>query len=317
MQDARAGVAAMVAACTIWGLSPLYYKLLADVPPFEVLAHRTLWSAGFFVCLLLWQSRLGRLRAALTGRRQVATLLFAAVMISINWFLFIVSVQIGRTTDAALGYYIFPLVSVLLGMVIFGERLGRGQAVAVALAGVAVVVLSVGLGTPPWFALMMAISFGLYGVVKKRLTVGPVVSVTAEVLLLCPLAAGWLIWLHLTTGSGVFGGDLRISLLLMLSGPLTGLPLILFSYASQRVALATLGLLQYINPTLQFLCAVMIFGEPFGTVHIVAFGLIWTALALYSRAAWRQQSARRRASMTAGAVGALSTNPARDASAKP
>ncbi|KMK67944.1 EamA family transporter RarD [Puniceibacterium sp. IMCC21224] len=317
MQDARAGVLAMILACTIWGLSPLYYKLLATVPPLEVLSHRTLWSAGFFMIVLLVQGRFGRLVAALSGLRAAAVLGFAALMISTNWFLFIMSVQIGRTTEASLGYYIFPLVAVLLGVVAFGERLGRGQAVAVALAVIAVLVLSVGLGAAPWISLVLAATFGLYGLIKKRLTVGPVVSVTAEVMLLSPLAAGWLVWLHFTPGGGAFGEDAVISLLLALSGPLTAVPLILFAYASQRVTMASIGLLQYINPTLQFVCAVMIFGEPFGLVHAIAFGLIWTALALYSGAAWRHQSVRRRASIIASAVGSLPTNPAIEASAKP
>lgn len=298
MQSARAGVFAMVASCTIWGLSPLYYKMLSQVPPLEVLAHRTLWSAAFFVAVLLVQGRLERLGSALGTVRSVVILAFAALMISTNWFLFIFSVQNGHTTEASLGYYVYPLVAVLLGMIAFGERLGSLQACAVGLAAVAVLILSVALGTPPWVSLIIALSFGLYSVVKKSLTVGPVVSVTAEVLLLSPLAAGWLWHLHQGSG-GVFGDDAATSALLMISGPLTAIPLILFSYASQRVTMATVGLVQYLNPTLQFLCAVLVFGEPFGPVDAVAFGLIWTALALYSGASLRQDRLRRRASSTA------------------
>lgn len=289
----------MVLACTIWGLSPLYYKLLAHVAPLEVLSHRTLWSLVFFAGILALQGRLGRLRAALSTSRAVALIAFAALMISTNWFLFILSIQIGHATEASLGYYIFPLVAVLLGVVAFGEKLTRAQMVAVALAVLAVLTLTIGLGVPPWISLMLAGSFGLYGLVKKRLTVGPVVSVTAEVLLLAPVALIWLGWLHSGHGTGgVYGHDLRTSGLLMVSGPLTALPLILFSFATQRVAMATIGLLQYINPTLQFLCAVLIFGEPFGPVHAAAFGLIWTALAIYSVASLRQENTRRKARMT-------------------
>ncbi len=304
MQNARAGVFAMVASCTVWGLSPLYYKLLAHVPPLEVLSHRTLWSAAFFTAVLLFQGRLGRLREALGTPRSVAILGFAALMISTNWFLFIFSVQTGHTTEASLGYYIYPLVAVLLGMMAFRERLGTVQKLAVGLAAAAVLILSVASGVPPWISLMIALSFGMYSVAKKWLTVGPVVSVTAEVLLLSPLALAWLFHLHDTVG-GAYGGDMSTTVLLMVSGPLTGVPLILFSYASQRVSMSTIGLVQYLNPTLQFFCAVVIFGEAFTPVDAIAFGLIWTALALYSGASLRQESVRRRASRTASAEGSL------------
>ena len=304
MQDARAGVAAMVASCTIWGLSALYYKMLAHVPPLEVLSHRTLWSAAFFGVVLVMQRRAARLGAIFGSARAVLVTGFAALMISTNWFLFIYSVQSGHTTQASLGYYIYPLVAVSLGVLAFGERLGRMQMLAVALAVLAVLVLSIALGVPPYLSLMIALSFGLYGLVKKRLTVGPVVSVTAEVMLLSPLALGWLWHLHQGAG-GAFGTDVATSGLLMLSGPLTGVPLILFSYATQRVSMATIGLVQYLNPTLQFVCAVAIFGEPFGLVNAVAFGLIWTALAIYTAASWRQESARRKASRIAAAQGSV------------
>ena len=323
MSETRKGVLAIVAACVIWGLSPLYYKLLSHVPPLEVLAHRTLWSLGFFASVLLLQGRIRALAGALSTFRAARTILLAAVLISTNWFLFILSIQINRATEASLGYYIFPLVAVVLGVVVFGERLARAQWLAVALAVAAVLVLSVGLGVTPWISLVLASTFGLYGLVKKRLGVGPVVSVTAEVLLLSPLAAGWLTWLHLsqdgTAGAagGVFAADTATSLLLMASGPLTAAPLILFSFGAQRVTMATVGLVQYLNPTLQFLCAVVVFGEPFGPVHATAFALIWTALAIYSLSALRQDRARRRASIASVAEAVVVTKSSSEASAKP
>ncbi|QFS82965.1 EamA-like transporter family protein [Roseivivax sp. THAF40] len=297
MDGHRAGVIAMVLCCAFWGLSPLYYKLLADVPTLEVLAHRTFWALIFFVLYLGIQ---GRLRALFEGLRDPGTFLamaFAAAVIAVNWFLFILSVQNGRTTEASLAYYIFPLVAVLFGMAAFGEKLGRLQAVAVALAAIAVAILTLRLGHPPWYALTIAVSFGLYGVAKKRLKMGPVMSVAGEVLLVLPLSAGWLFKLHAIDGTGIFGQDWGISFLLMLSGPLTSVPLILFSYASQRVSMATLGLIQYLNPTLQFLVAVAIFREPFGAAHAVSFALIWAALAIYSTAVLRDDRKRRKASM--------------------
>ena len=281
------GILYMVAACTIWGLSPIYYKLLAHVPPLELLAHRTFWSLVVFAAILAAQGKLGQLRGALASGRAVLIVAFAALMISANWFLFIFSVQEGHVTQTSLGYYMFPLVAVLLGTVVLGERLGTLQWIAVALAALAVLQLSIGHGQPPWISLILATTFGLYGLVKKRLTVGAMVSVTAEVLVLAPLSIGWLGWLHLH-GQGVFGTDAATTGLLVLSGLLTALPLILFSAAAQRVNLATVGLLQYLNPTLQFFCAVVLFGEALNGFQLAAFAMIWTALALYSGQAWRQ-----------------------------
>ncbi|MDJ0822216.1 MAG: EamA family transporter RarD [Paracoccaceae bacterium] len=300
MDQARSSILAMVAACAIWGLSPLYYKLLSHVPAGDILAHRTIWSLFFFAGVLAFQGRLSALRAPLGSARAIGFTLLAAVMISANWFLFILSVLIDRITEASLGYYVYPLVAVLFGVLLFGERLGLVQWLAVALAALAVIILTLGLGTPPWIALVLATTFGVYTVVKKRLAVGPVVSVAAEVLVLTPLA---LIWLFLWRGADAahWGADLATWALLMGSGVMTALPLILFSRAAQGARMATVGLLQYINPTLQFLCAVVIFGEPFGVVQAVTFGLIWLALVLYSVAGLRQDRARRRMSQTSAA----------------
>ena len=220
-------------------------------------------------------------------------LAFAALMISSNWLIFITSIQIEHAIEASLGYYTFPLASVLMGAIFFRERLGRAQALAVALAGLAVVVLAAGYGAAPWIPLMVAITFALYGVAKKWLSIGPVVSVTAEVLLLSPIALA-ILWLAHRAGTGHFAADTSTTLLLMLSGPLTGLPLILFSYAARRLTLATVGVLQYINPSLQFLCATLVFRELFSLWHAIAFALIWTALAIYTTAIWRQDRAARR-----------------------
>lgn len=293
MSGSARGIAAMVAACVIWGLSPLYYKQLAHVPPLEVLAHRTLWSFVIFGLILLLRGRFGALLRALAGMRVFLLVLLAGAMIALNWFVFILSIQIGRAVEASLGYYVFPLVAVVLGMLVFGERLGVRQKLAVALAVLAVLVLTFGQGAAPWIALVLASSFGLYGVIKKALPLGPVSSVTGEVLLLLPLslvsiwgvnAYGW----QGVTGrdGGFFGHDWGNSLLLMFSGLITASPLILFAYAARRLHYATVGLLQYINPSLQFSVAVLVFQEPFTLWHGVAFGLIWVALGLYSLGAF-------------------------------
>ncbi|PRY90207.1 EamA family transporter RarD [Donghicola tyrosinivorans] len=287
MTETTRGVAAMIAACTVWGLSSLYYKMLADVPPITVLAHRTIWSAVFFALVLMVQGRFRVLMQALGQGRQVAHIGLAALMISTNWFFFIYSISVGHATQASLGYYIFPLVAVLLGFVFFKERLGLWQQIAVALAALAVTTLTIGLGVAPYISLVLAFSFGFYGVLKKSLSLGPVVSVTAEVTLLVPIAI-----VVLSIG-GLHVTDPAHLALMIGSGPLTGLPLILFSYASRRIPMSTVGLLQYLNPTLQFLVATLVFQEPFGIWYAIAFAMIWTALAIYSTATLRAASRKK------------------------
>jgi chloramphenicol-sensitive protein RarD len=306
MSDGLKGVLAMLGASVIWGLSPLYYKALVHVPPLEVLSHRTIWSAVFFAVVLALRHRLGEV-GALIRSRDVAVVAFAALMISTNWFLFILSVQIGLATEASLGYYMFPIVAVVIGVIVFGERLSPLQGVAAAVAAVAVALLTYGLAVPPWIALTLAVTFGVYGLVKKKLKADPIASVTAEVTLLAPLALVWLAGVEAGWFSeggrpgGHFlghnpGDGWETTLMLMLSGIITGGPLILFAYATQRASMATVGLVQFVNPTLQFLCAIVIFGEPFTIWHKLAFGLIWVAVALYSLASFRQErSARSRA----------------------
>ena len=287
------GIPALIAAGTIWGLSPLYYKLLEHVPPAEVLAHRTVWSFIFFALLLFFQGRLGQLVQLV--RRQWRWIALASIMISVNWFLFIYAIQVDRVIEASLGYYIFPLVAVAMGRLVFKERLGALQWIAVALAVLAVSVLTVGLQVVPAISLVLATTFGLYGVIKKQLDAGPVLSVTAEVFLLLPLFI--LTFAYLAGTAQLQATSARDITILMCSGPLTAGPLILFTVGARRVRMATVGLVQYINPTLQFSCAVIVFGEPFTRWHAIAFSLIWVALALYSFSAFsRDRSARKHAS---------------------
>jgi len=289
--EVQKGVLAMVVACLVWGLSPLYYKMLVSVPPIELLSHRTLWSMVLFALILLLQGRLRGALGVLGNKNIMATLFIAALMIAFNWFVFIYSIQINRATETSLGYFIFPLVSVIFGVVLFRENLSRAQISAVLLAAFSVLILTYGLGQVPWIALSVSISFGIYGVIKKSLSIPAIVTVTLEVLLLSPIALMILYFYHASGSGGQFGQSASISLLLILSGPMTATPLILFSYATRRVALATVGILQYINPSLQFLCATVLFLEPLSIWHAVAFPLIWFALALYTWASF--QTARR------------------------
>ncbi len=294
MSEAAKGVIAMIVACTVWGLSAIYYKLLEHIPPIEILAHRTLWSFVLFSIVLLIQGRISHLSSALRAPRQAMIIAAAAFFVSLNWFVFISSIQIDRAVEASLGYFIFPLIAVLLGAVVLRERLSRAQQFAVGLAFFAVVTLALGLGVTPWIALILSTSLGLYGLIKKGRSAGPVVSVTAEVLLLSPIAAAVLAVVH-WQGTGAFGTSLSDSLLLIFSGALTATPLILFSYATKRASLSTVGLVNYLNPTLQFLVATVLFLEPLSRWHVVAFAMIWTALIVYSISAWRQDRDLRRA----------------------
>ena len=296
--DHAKGILAIVAAAAIWGLAPIYYGFLDDVPTPDILAHRILWSLVFFTGILWVRGRLAALGAAVTRRDQIGWTLLAAIFVSFNWFFFIYAIQSGRLTESSLGYYIYPLFSVLFGFLLFRERFHRLQWLAVALAALGVLTLTLGLGLVPTISLILASTFSLYGVVKKRVATGPTVSVTAEVLLLLPLVLGWFVFFART-------GDLTpgLWLLLILSGPLTGLPLVLFSYASQRVRLSTVGLISYLNPTLQFLVAAVIFVEPVTRWHLIALVLIWIALALYSGVAMAQE--RRRVSTRLSTSGTI------------
>lgn len=305
MSEAGKGILAIVGACTIWGLATLYYKALAQVPPLEVLAHRTVWTFAFFGVLLAVQGRFRAVPALLRGGLRGRVVL-AAGIVAVNWGLFIWAIQSGHAVQASLGYYIFPLVSVCLGVLVLGERLTRGQGVAVGLACGAVGVLTYGLGVAPWVALALAVTFAPYMLIKKQLAAPAAVSVTAEVLVLLPLAVVWLGLAHAgVVGGGWFGRDAFTTAMLPVSGLITGGPLILFSWGAQRVRLSTLGLVQYLNPTLQAITAVMVFREPFTGWHGVAFAMIWGALAMYSLEGWRQERAARSLATREGTSGTV------------
>ena len=287
MNRTAQGILAILAACVIWGLSPLYYNLLTMVPPLELLAQRTLWSFLFFALVLGLQGRFSALIHALGNRGHVITLFAAACAIAVNWYFFIYSVQINSVSEASLGYFIFPLVAVVFGLIVFKEKLSALQWVAVALAVFAVLILTYGLGVAPWLALVLSLSFGTYSVLKKRLDLSPVISVTLEVMLLLPLTVPYLLIQNWPIQDST--DSWQIWFLLMGSGPLTATPLILFSYATRRISMSTVGIMQYINPSIQFLVALLIFAEPMTDWHFGAFSIIWVAVVIYS---WSGFSAR-------------------------
>ncbi len=296
MKNPPYSLLSILTASTVWGLSGLFYKALAHVPPLEVLAHRTLWSLLLFGLILAMRGRFRAVGQALKTPRIVGMLALSAVMISLNWGAYITSIQFNYALEASLGYYFFPLMVVLLGALFLGERFSRGQGVALALMALAVAALTYGLGAPPWIALFLAGTFGIYALIKKQVTAGPMVSVFIEVMLLAPLAMVWLYgahrygWSMVDRPAGWFGQNGQDTLLLMLTGPMTAGPLILFSYAAQNVRLSTVGLVQYLNPTLQFAVAVLVFAEPVTGWHALALPLIWAALALYYMETKRRES---------------------------
>jgi chloramphenicol-sensitive protein RarD len=283
MTEPRKGAIAMVLASIIWGLSAIYYKQLSDIPPLEVLCHRTLWSVIVFIFILRLQDRLQDLKLVFQNKKLILGLFWAAAMISINWFFFIWSVHNDRATEASFGYYIFPLVAVLFGLIFFKEQLSFMKWCSVFLAIFAVTTLAISQDILPFVALVLSVTFGIYGALKKQINLGPILSVTTEVILLLPLAIIFLLYWHLS-GFGSFGKNIETTSLLIFSGPMTAVPLMLFSYAARRVQMTSLGIIQYLNPSLQFLVAVFIFAEPFGASQGMAFGLIWLALFIYTLA---------------------------------
>jgi len=283
MTEPRKGAVAMVLASIIWGLSAIYYKQLSGIPPLEVLCHRTLWSVIVFIFILRLQDRLQDLKLVFLNKKLILGLFWAAAMISINWFFFIWSVHNDRATEASFGYYIFPLVAVLFGLIFFKEQLSLMKWCSVFLAIFAVTTLAISQNILPFVALVLSVTFGIYGALKKQINLGPVLSVTTEVILLLPLAITFLLYWH-SSGFGSFGKDIETTSLLIFSGPMTAVPLMLFSYAARRVQMTSIGIIQYLNPSLQFLVAVFIFAEPFGVSQGIAFGLIWLALFIYTLA---------------------------------
>jgi chloramphenicol-sensitive protein RarD len=273
-----AGVAYAAAAYLTWGLFPLYFRALAGVPAPEVLAHRIVWSLVFLVALV---TALGRWRGVLAQLRSpgaLSTLAVTAVLISSNWLTYIWAVNSGRVLEASLGYFVNPLVTVLLGVVFLRDRLTPRQIAAVALTAAGVLALVVRAGRVPWVALVLAVTFGLYGLLRKRVPIEALAGLLGEVAVLAPLALLYLATLR----NGHFGAAPGHTALLAACGVVTAMPLIWFAQGVRRLRLSTVGLLQYLNPTLQFSIAVFLFGEHFTAAHAVAFGCIWASLALYT-----------------------------------
>jgi chloramphenicol-sensitive protein RarD len=278
--SSRGGFVAALAAYLAWGLFPLYFRALRQISPFAILAHRVVWSAAFLLLVLASTGRLHGVRRALLGPGAL-TYLASTALISSNWLLFIWAVNSGHVLDTSLGYFINPLINVLLGVACFRERLTRSQAVAVALAGVGVLALAIEQASVPWISLALAVTFGLYGLVRKRAKIEPVEGLFIETAILAPLAVFYLGILS-ACGAPLFGSTAPIGALLLSTGVVTATPLIWFAMGVRTLRLSTMGLIQYVSPTSQFLIAVGLYRESFTRAHGAAFACIWLALALYT-----------------------------------
>jgi chloramphenicol-sensitive protein RarD len=276
------GILAGIGAYTLWGLFPVYWRLLEDVPAIEILVHRMVWSLLFVVILLTIQKDWHWLGEALYNRRTMLTYTLAAILLSVNWFTYIWAVNAGYVVEASLGYFINPLVNFLLGVIFLGEKLRTGQVAAVILAGLGVVYLTVSYGSLPWISLVLAFTFGLYGLIKKTAPLESMHGFSLETLVLFLPALGYLLYRE-ATGVGAFVHQgAAVTLLLILAGPVTSIPLLMFGYSARRIPLSMLGFIQYITPTLQFLFGVFVFTEPFPPARLVGFSIIWLALLVYS-----------------------------------
>jgi chloramphenicol-sensitive protein RarD len=280
------GILYAASAYVLWGLFPLYFMHLSAVPVTEVLVHRIVWSLVFVLALLGWRRHWGWLAPALRQPRVLGAFALSALLLSCNWLTYIWAVSNGHVIDASLGYFITPLVHVLLGYTVLHERPRRLQWAALALATLGVLWLTALTGKLPWIALVLAASFGVYGLLRKIAVLGALEGLTLETLLLAPPALiALLLWWGRTPASFP-AAELSTNLLLIGVGPLTAVPLLLFAAGARRIPLTTLGLLQYIGPSIQFALGVWLFNEPFGGRRLIGFGLIWAALALYSADGW-------------------------------
>jgi chloramphenicol-sensitive protein RarD len=270
-----------VLAYGAWGLLPIYWKFFGPTPAVEVLSHRMIWSAVFLCCILLVQRRLPDLMALLKSPQEVRVLLLTATLLSCNWGLYIYGVNSDRVVETSLGYYINPLVTVLLGFIFLKERLHWGQQVAVLLATLGVGYFIWQLGTVPWIGLGLAITFAFYGLLRKVVPAGPLVGLAVETLLITPVVLLFVGYLA-TQGHSHFGETPWKTLLFMGAGVATSMPLLWFNKAAKRLRLSTLGFFQYLAPSLALVLGVFLYGEPFTAAHLVTFGCIWTALALFS-----------------------------------
>lgn len=296
LSDGTQGFLMALAAYGLWGALPFYLKVLSHIPAVEVVAHRIVWSVPVALILAVLLGQFKTIISAVTKPRLLAMAALTATLISVNWSIYVWAVTHNRLSEAALGYYITPLVNVVLAAFFLSERLSKIQYVAIGFAAAAVAILSVNSGGLPWISLVLATTFGLYGFFRKSLPMSALQGFTLEVILLTPPALGYIIWLVSKGNEHFFSGTSFDISMLILAGPFTAIPLILYSAGARLLRYTTLGLMQYMTPTMLFFFAIFIFGEPFSWVQLVAFILIWTGLALYT---WTMIMENRRAQVAA------------------
>jgi chloramphenicol-sensitive protein RarD len=285
------GIAYATLAFVMWGLFPLYFRQVAAVPPFEVVLHRSAWSLLFVIAVLAVMGRFGWMRELAAQPRRLGLSALSALLLSANWLLYVHAIQSGQVVEASLGYFINPIVNVLLGVLVLHERLNKAQWTAVLLAAAGVLWLTLLNGRLPWIALALALSFGTYGLIRKTASLGALEGLALETMLLAPVVLPALVWWTLRGNGAMARGDLALDAWLVIGGPLTALPLLLFAAGARRLPLATVGLLQYLSPTIQLALGVWVFHEPFDRTRLLGFGFIWAALLLYSLDGWRRSRA--------------------------
>jgi chloramphenicol-sensitive protein RarD len=293
VDPAVSGILYAVSAFLMWGLAPLFFRALRPATALEILSHRVVWSLLLMVILVAALRDLRDVPRALYSPRRIGLDVLTTTLVTTNWLLFIWAVNTDHIVQTSLGYYINPLVNVVLGMLFLGERLNRNQTISVALAALGVISLLVNLGELPWVSLTLATTFGFYALIRKKAAIDPLVGLLIETAMLTPLALSYLLWLW---GAGTATFSLQapgMATLLIVSGIITALPLIFFNLGAQRLKLSTVGLMQYLSPTLQLAIGVLLFGEEFTGAHGMAFGLIWVALAIYSTDAFLMHRSRR------------------------
>jgi chloramphenicol-sensitive protein RarD len=285
-RDVRSGVIASLGSNLWWGFLPLFFYYLNSVNAAEVVAARTLCSLVIVGAIIFATGRRDEALAALRNRRTAMTLLASAVLLAANWLIYIVAVETGHVLEGSFGYFINPMVNVATGMVLLGERQSRGQTVALVLALVAIAIQAIGLGSFPVISVSLALTFGCYGYLRKTVKANATTGLFVETLLLAPLALGYLTYSIVTQGAGPLV-DPRMVVLLLLTGPATAVPLLLFAYSVQRLRLTTIGMFQYISPSIQFVLAITFFGEHLNPIRLGSFVLVWVSLMIFSADSWR------------------------------
>jgi len=286
--EGRNGVLAALAAYLLWGFLPILFRQMEGVGAVLIVAERTVWSLVLLAIILAFAGGFGEVRALFADRKRAFGTLLSAILLAANWLLYVWAVETGQVLEASFGYFINPLINVLMGMILLGERQNRLQTVSILMAVVAIGIQAVGLGSIPFIALGLALSFGFYGYFRKTARLGPATGLFAETAMLAPIGLGYVIYTFVVSGPGVHADPYLMSLL-VLTGPATAIPLLLFAYAVRRLRLTTIGMFQYIAPSIQFLLAIFLFGEHLNGLRLLSFALIWASLAVFSYDSFRRR----------------------------